>query len=307
MALPQRPADALQHLLLAARRPGSAALLFLLAGLGAVIAPTLHDLATQVWNTDEQAHGPIVLAVALWLFWRNWGRMLGARGPASAWGWPWLVLAVPLYALGRSQQIYLLEVGALIMLLLAVGLLLLGRRSLRMQWFALFFLLFLIPLPSALVETLTMPMKMGVSYAAETVLHLVGYPISRSGVILYIGPYQLLVADACAGLHTLFTLEALGLLYLNLVQRDSLARNATLAVLIVPISFGANAIRVMALSLITFHFGDAAGQGFLHGFAGMVLFVSALLLIVGVDSLLHRLFGLRSGRHAHAGGAGESR
>ena len=44
---------------------------------------------------------------------------------------------------------------------------------------------------------------------------------ARSGVVLQIGQYMLLVADACAGLHTLLTLEALGLLYLNLVRRDS--------------------------------------------------------------------------------------
>ena len=96
----------------------------------------------------------------------------------------------------------------------------------------------------------------------------------------------LLVADACAGLHTLFTLEALGLLYLNLIRHDSFFRNITLALLIVPISFTANVIRVMVLTLITYHFGDEAGQGFLHGFAGMVLFLSALLLIIAVDSML---------------------
>jgi exosortase/archaeosortase family protein len=53
-----------------------------------------------------------------------------------------------------------------------------------------------------------------------------------------------------------------------------------------PISFTANVLRVMVLCLITYHFGDAAGQGFLHGFAGLVLFLSALLLIMGMDSLL---------------------
>jgi hypothetical protein len=42
----------------------------------------------------------------------------------------------------------------------------------------------------------------------------------------------------------------------------------------------------MVLTLITYHYGDEAGQGFLHGFAGMVLFLSALLLIIGMDSLL---------------------
>jgi exosortase/archaeosortase family protein len=45
-------------------------------------------------------------------------------------------------------------------------------------------------------------------------------------------------------------------------------------------------IRVMVLTLVTFYFGDEAGQGFVHGFAGMVLFIVALTLIMSVDSLL---------------------
>jgi exosortase/archaeosortase family protein len=112
---------------------------------------------------------------------------------------------------------------------------------------------------------------------------------------------MLLVADACAGLHTLLTLEALGLLYLNLVRRDSAFRNIGLACLIVPISFTANVVRVMALTLITFHFGDAAGQGFLHQFAGMVLFLSALLLIIGFDTALHSFEAARLRKAAPAG------
>jgi exosortase/archaeosortase family protein len=99
----------------------------------------------------------------------------------------------------------------------------------------------------------------------------------------------MLVADACAGLHTLFTLEALGLLYMNLMGHESFKRNMLLASLIVPISFISNVIRVLILILITYYFGDAAGQGFLHGFAGMTLFLSALLLIIGLDSLLGKL------------------
>ncbi len=154
-------------------------------------------------------------------------------------------------------------------------------------------MLFMVPLPPQVVDVVTMPMKMAVSYAAENILYAVGYPIGRNGVVLQIGQYMLLVADACAGLQTLLTLEALGLLYLNLVRRDSLFRNVTLAVLIVPISFTANVIRVIALSLITYHFGNEAGQGFLHGFAGMVLFLSALVLIIAFDSFLQFVEGLR--------------
>jgi exosortase B len=190
------------------------------------------------------------------------------------------------YVVGRSQNYDYFELGSLIWVLTGAVLVLLGSAGLKVIWFPLFFMIFMLPLPGLLVAAVTMPMKIAVSAVAEFVLHGWGYPIARTGVILQVGQYQLLVADACAGLHTLFTLEALGLLYLNLMRHESLFRNVTLAILIIPISFIANVIRVMVLTLITYHFGDAAGQGFLHGFAGMVLFLSALLLIIGVDSLL---------------------
>jgi exosortase/archaeosortase family protein len=107
--------------------------------------------------------------------------------------------------------------------------------------------------------------------------------------VLNIGPYQLLVADACAGMRTLFMLEAMGIFYLNVVRHSSWLRNVGLAMLVVPISFTANTIRVIVLTLITYHFGDEAGQGFLHGFAGIVLFASAMLLMMGLDTLFRAI------------------
>jgi len=272
----------------------------IIIGLVVLYAPSLYDLFTGIWAKDEQMHGPIVLGISIWLLYRNWGAMeKAAKGqPTSGWGWPIFVFGTLLYALGRSQDIQLMEVGSVIWLLIGLILLQRGTAALKAQWFALFFMLFMVPLPGAVVDTVTMPMKMAVSYVAEHVLFWVGYPIARTGVILQIGQYMLLVADACAGLHTLLTLEALGLLYLNIVRRDSAVRNIGLAILIVPISFAANVIRVMTLTLITYHFGDEAGQGFMHGFAGMVLFLSALLLIIGFDNLLIILEQFRSKRNA---------
>lgn len=250
--------------------------------------PSFYDMFTTLWATEEQAHGPIILGISLWLIYRNWTRMLVAsEGERGSWtGWPLLVLGACLYFLGRSQNIAIFEIGSFPLVLMALLLLTRGTGALKMLWFPFFFMMFMLPLPGSLVDMLTMPMKTAVSWVVDKVLYAAGYPISRTGVILQIGQYQLLVADACAGLHTLFTLEALGLLYLNVVRHNSLFRNVALAILIVPISFVSNVIRVMVLTLITYHLGDAAGQGFLHGFAGMVLFVSALLLIIGADSLL---------------------
>lgn len=272
--------------------------LIVFVGLTFMYLPSFADLFQGVWSTDQQGHGPIVLAISVWLLYRKWPEMLAvSQGrPVSDAGWPVLIVGVLLYVLGRSQDILLFEIGSLLWVLAATGYLLHGAAAVKAMWFPLFFMLFMIPLPGVIVDTVTMPMKMAVSYVAEHVLYWAGYPIARTGVVLQIGQYQLLVADACAGLHTLFTLEALGLLYLNLIRHESVARNVTLAILIVPISFSANVIRVMVLTLITYHFGDEAGQGFLHGFAGMVLFISALLLIIGVDTLLRLMMPVVSRR-----------
>jgi len=258
------------------------------AGLALLFGPTLNDLLHGAWSTEEQGHGPIILGLALWLVWRKWPAVMAAAVPGGA---PRaaaapLVAGLLLYILGRSQQILMFEIGAIPVLLAALIWLAYGAAALRATWFAFFFMLFMIPLPGEIVAALTLPMKMAVSFVTEQLLYAVGYPISRAGVILQIGQYQLLVADACAGLQTLLTLEALGLFYLNLKPHTSGVRNLVLALLIVPISFAANVTRVIVLTLITYHAGSAAGQGFLHGFAGIVLFLTALLLIMSADSAL---------------------
>jgi exosortase B len=267
-----------------------------ITGLVVLYLPSLVDLFQGVWSTDQQAHGPIVLGIACWLIYRKWPDMMrlsdGQTGAPSV-GWPVFIFGLVLYIIGRSQDILAFEIGSVVWLFSGILLLVRGREALKAQWFPLFFMLFMIPLPGPLVDFLTMPMKMAVSYVAENILFWADYPIARTGVILQIGQYKLLVADACAGLHTLFTLEALGLLYLNIIRHDSLFRNLALAICIVPISFTANVIRVIILTLITYHFGDEAGQGFLHGFAGMVLFLSALMLIIGVDSIFQLGIKLR--------------
>lgn len=264
-------------------------------GMLALYAPTLYDLFHGLWSTEEQAHGPIILALAIWLLYRLWPDMRAKSKdkPSSVAGWPVFVIALFLYAIGRSQEIMAFEMGSFIWMLAAILLVKYGSSALKVVWFPLFFLLFMIPLPGTVVIVLTMPMKMAVSYVTENLLFWAGYPIARNGVILQIGQYQLLVADACAGLQTLLTLESLGLFYLNVVRHTSVFRNVALAILIVPISFTANVIRVITLTLITYYFGDEAGQGFLHGFAGMILFLSGLVLIMGADTLLQLLINKR--------------
>lgn len=256
-------------------------------GLLVMYWPTYKYVINVLWSSADQAHGPLILLIVGYLFYirREFFQRPNIAGNKPI-GLLFFVVGLISYVIGRSQDILIFDLGSQIPVL--VGLLLFSRgfSSLKEFWFPLFFIIFMVPLPGGVVDAVTMPMKISVSYMAELVLYSVGYPIARSGVILQIGQYQLLVADACAGLHTLLSLEALGLLYLNIIKSNSIFRNVSLAILIVPISFTANVIRVITLTLITYYFGDSVGQGFMHGFAGMFLFVVALLLIFWIDSLL---------------------
>jgi exosortase B len=270
---------------------------WLMALLLAVYAYVMGTLFHAEWGEPESSHGPIIFILAMWLLYRRWDEesvapTLGAWRAALV-----MVLfggAAVLYLLGMVGQISQLSYGSIIPFLFA-GVLLFQNTGFRFRWlFPVLFVLFSVPLPGFIVDPLTLPMKLLVSDVTEHLLSVMGYPIARSGVILYLGPYQMQVADACAGLRTLFMLEALGLLYLNLVEHSSIVRNVGLTLLVVPISFISNTVRVTLLCLITYHFGDAAGQGFLHEFAGIALFIVALLLLLASDAGLRRVSHLQS-------------
>ena len=266
-------------------------LALLLGGFALLYGPAYLELSQTIWATDEQGHGPIILAVAVWLLYSHRHALAALPAEPVPWlGWPLLVFALLLYAVGRSQDIIMFAIGSQFVLMVALLLLFSSVRGLRLVWFPIFFLLFMVPLPEALVATITAPLKSAVSAVASNLLYYLGYPVGRSGVVMTVGPYQLLVADACAGLNSMFTLEALGMLYMNLMRYTSVPRNVALAILLIPTAFLANIARVMILVLVTYHFGDEAGQGFVHGFAGMVLFMVALLLMLVLDKVLGLVF-----------------
>lgn len=267
----------------------------LLAGWCAMYGPTYWDLSGTIWRTDEQFHGAIVLVIIAWLIWDARLRVLAAHeAPRTGLGGALFGFGLLLYVLGRSQDILLFEVGSQIPVLAGALLILHGLGAVRALWFPVLFFAFMVPLPGVFVDAATGPLKQWVSVIAEHILYAAGYPIGRSGVMLSIGQYQLLVADACSGLNSMFSLAALGLLYMHLMARKSWLHNGIMLASILPVAFAANIVRVIVLVLVTYHLGDEAGQGFLHGSAGIVLILAALLFLFMLDGVLSRLTPGRS-------------
>ena len=266
-------------------------------GLGAFIWPALallclllpsyRDAASGLWKLEEHAYAPLLTALSFCLlYYRLRATRLEPDAGVPVAGALLLCSGVAFYAVGRSQHIDLLELGACLPLMAGMIAVLGGRQSLRALRFPLLFLLFSLPYPGWVIDSLTSPLKEWIAAAAESVLYAAGYPIARSGVVIGLGQYRLMVADACSGLHSLIFLSALGLLYLHLTGRRSALHEWLLTLALVPIALLANFLRVLILLLLTYHFGDAVGQSFWHDLTGLALFVSAFVVLIGMDGAL---------------------
>jgi exosortase len=270
----------------------------LLLGLVVLIAPTMAWVATVSWSQEQGAHGPIVLATGLWLLLKEGSeaRHLASTGSTLTTG---LLLGPALFVYWISMVTGIIEVAGLAMYaaVLVVLYAVAGSAFVRALWFPLFYLIFIFPPPDQLVVAMTQPLKAMISQLAVTFLYSAGYPVARTGVMIHIAQFELLVAAACAGLNSLISLSAIGLFYVYVRHRNSWRYAAYLMLAIVPAALLANFIRVLVLVLVTYYMGESTAQGFMHNFAAVLMFSLALGFIFLVDGLLWPL------RERLAGGA----
>ena len=262
------------------------ALIVLALGAAAIALPTMISVAKESWSTEQGAHGPIVLLTGVWLLFRAW-KGSGPIAPPPVWR-P-VALMVPiltLFVVARISQIVEIEGYLMYAVLLTAMYALVGGAMMRRLAFPLIYMAFVFPPPDTVVYALTLPMKIIITKSAVGLLSVIGYPVGYSGVWIQIGQYQLLVAAACAGLNSIISLSVLATFYIYIRHAGDVTRALILALFIVPVAMAANFVRVLILILLTYHAGEAAAQGFLHNFAGMTMFVAALMIMFAIDTAI---------------------
>jgi exosortase len=201
------------------------------------------------------------------------------------------------YAVGRITSILAIEAIALYAVLLSVLWLQSGPATLRRLWFPLVYLLFIITPPENWVFVATRPIKSAISTGAVALLSSFGLPIGSTGSVIQIGGYQLLVATACSGINSLIGICALGLFYVYLRHGNAPRYALLLVAVMIPLAIAANFLRVILLVLITYYISEDAAQGLSHQLVGMGMFILAMLMLLGLDAILHPLV-VRWGRRA---------
>lgn len=283
----------------ASRRIVTPANFLLAVGLAVLVLPTMFQVARDSWSTEQGGHGPLVLATGLWAVWRELKGTNVVRRPGNlVLGLLMLGVSLGVFVIARITGILEIEAFAMYGALISGVYVVQGPAVIRLIWFPLVYLAFTLPPPDTVVAAVTQPIKIAISSWAVTLLHAIGYPIASSGVTIQIGQYQLLVAAACAGLNSIVTLTALCLFYVYLRHRSNPVAFLVIALAAIPIAVVANFVRVLVLILMTYHLGDAVAQGFMHDFAGLLMFSVALFTIFAVDKAAAPLFSSREPTHS---------
>jgi exosortase len=179
-----------------------AILLFLLPVAGAMVR--------ESWSTEQGAQGPLILASGLWLLAheaRGLRALPGKRSLAAAAMLPAALAVIFGRVTGNLWVDWAGSLGALAVLLYAMA----GAAAVRRLWFPLLYLLFLVPIPYVIIGPLTHARKLWLSGSAVDLLSWAGYDVAYGGTTLYIDQYELLIADACAGMNSLFSLVAISI------------------------------------------------------------------------------------------------
>jgi len=256
------------------------------AALVALFVPTFYKLFSFGWDNADYSHGPLVLGAFFWLLWKGRDRLkLQAHDGVNPFSFATLLFGLVCYAVGSMHGSMAIEAFAVVPVLLGAAGFLFGVRGRRALFFPVLFLLFLVPPPLVFTDMVTAPLKMLVATAAAACLKMAGFMVARNGAVIMINDYSIVVGDPCSGLRSLVALLAVGALYAR-TTTGSAVKKTTLFLSIVPISVLANIVRLILLCLITVYLGEAAAEGFLHGFSGFLLFGISIVCLVVLDAAM---------------------
>ena len=155
-------------------------------------------------------------------------------------------------------------------------------RTLLPSWLLLWLA---VPLPGQLDNQLVASMQRLVSSSASQVLEILGVLHSRSGDVLEVGGRQLLVEEACSGIHSLLPVLACTLFWLGWRGRP-LAHCILLLLTVLPWVLLGNVARIVAVAMLDGLGGINLSAGWGHEALGYVVFAAMLGLMWSTEQWL---------------------
>lgn len=258
---------------------------------------SVRELLSFTLNFNNTAASQIVLIpfISAALIYRNREDIFKIVEYSVVPGATGLVLGICLFVASKTFGMHLgqnddlaLSICSLVVLWLSGFLLFYGAAAFKTGLFPLLFLVFCIPIPSAVLDSTIAILQRGSADMAFVLLKASGTPVHRAGSFFFALPDLIIeVAPECSGIRSGISLLIASLLGGHLLLR-SLGRRAALLVAAIPILIFKNALRISMLSLLAVHIDKRVLTSELHREGGIPFFVLGLLLIFPVLVILVR-------------------
>ncbi len=246
------------------------------------------DMSVQ-WSDDPNySHGFLVPVISAYLIWQKKDVLAKLQIKPANSGFLLILFGIAALLAGVAAQEFYLRRSSSIFILAGIVLFLFGWQWFKALWLPIGFLFFMIPLPYIVYDAMAFPLKLFVAKFSVISLKLMGVVVLREGNIIMFPNTVLEVADACSGLRSLMSLLALGVALAVLTQKRKLAM-ALVVVLTVPIAVLTNMIRVIVTGYLAQYYGAAAAEGFFHEFAGMGVFLLAMVMLFMVSGVMRKV------------------
>jgi exosortase len=256
-----------------------------LAVLAIAYGPTLYDLVYEGWTDTYAGHVLFVPAFAALLIWMDRDRLRAVATKGSPEGLAVVVAALVVLALGRWSSSLVLQTFSIVIAVSGLALWWVGWQWLRAAKVPIGFLIFMIPLPLAFVNSVTLSLQQFVAWSSAGMLELIGVPVHQEGVLLTLPQLTLEVAEVCNGLRFLMTLLVLTVAFAQVSQRTAV-RKALLAAVAVPVAILANVVRITGIAFAVFLVGPEAASGFYHLLVGKLVWAATIIVLVAFGVLL---------------------
>jgi len=256
--------------------------------VGVLYYRVFENLVHDWGQLPDFSHGFLIPFVSLYLVWdrRQILGKLNVRPDAT--GYLILLTGIFLLFLGNlAHENFIMRISFLFVIS-GIMIALLGWAYYKAFFFPIAFLIFMIPIPSILLQKITFPLQLLVSQSSQQVLGVIGVPMLREGNIIILSNARLEVAEACSGIRSLMSLLALGTIVAYFTQKDRL-KQAIIIFSCIPLAIIVNVMRVVITVILTERYGSSAAEGLSHSFGGLITFFVALILLLLIGALLSRL------------------
>jgi len=207
--------------------------------------------------------------------------LLGAIGTAA------LVLAIAWHKSLNANDGLTLMVFAYVNALAAGGFLFFGSRWMRAAAFPISFLIFMVPLPDAMVSWLENASATASAEAAAMYFNLLGTPLVRHGRVFELPGVVLQVAHECSGIHSSLVLFITSLIAGQLFLKSWWGR-IVMAAFVIPLGILRNGFRILIIGLLCVHIGPEMIHSRIHRHGGPIFFALSLIPLVLVLIWLRR-------------------